>query len=169
MPTELDFPASPALNQRWTAPTGVEYIFDGYGWTVVAFVSPTELLATVGDLLWQIRVLLQDTDLTSGQYRYSDESIVTNLNQGMTDLYRIRPDLFLEQNFNIPTFNALFPTQFLGIEPQYVSPLIFYVVGLTQARDDEQTQDARAGVFLQTFTNQVLSASVMPVPMKDNR
>jgi hypothetical protein len=31
------------------------------------------------------------------------------------------------------------------------------VVGLTQARDDEQSQDVRAGVFLSTFQKQVLT------------
>ena len=42
---------------------------------------------------------------------------------------------------------------------QYVSPLVFYVVGLVQARDDEQTQDQRAAQFLQTFKGAVLTVS----------
>ena len=42
---------------------------------------------------------------------------------------------------------------------QYVSPLVFYVVGLVQTRDDEQTQDQRAASFLQTFKGAVLTVS----------
>jgi hypothetical protein len=153
----IDFPANPASGQTYTAPTGVDYIFDGYGWTVTNFAAPTYELGTVADILWQVRVLLQDTDLSSGAYRYADGEIVTNINQGMGDLFRIRPDLFLEQGFVVPIFNALSLNQLIGLETQYISPLIFYVVGLTQARDDEQTQDVRAGVFFKTFQQQVVT------------
>lgn len=153
----IDFPANPFNGQTFTAPNGIDYIFDGYAWTVTTFASPTYELSTVADILWQVRVLLQDTDLSSGKYRYADGEIVTNLNQGITDLFRIRPDLFLEQGFVVPIFNNLSLGQLIGIEEQYISPLIFYVVGLTQARDDEQTQDARAGVFFKTFQQQVLA------------
>jgi hypothetical protein len=143
MTDPINFPPNPTVGQRYTAPSGVVYTFDGFGWTVGYFDSATQELTSVGNVLGQVRTLLQDVDVMSGQYRYSTDSIITNLNQAMTDLYRMRPDLFLELGF--------------GIEEQYVSPLIMYVVGLTQARDDEQTQDARAGVFLQTFQKQVLT------------
>lgn len=153
----IDFPSNPVTGQTFTAPTGVMYVFDGYGWSVTTFAAPTYQLSTVADILWQCRVLLQDTNLTSGSYRYADGEIVTNLNQGMGDLFRIRPDLFLEQGFVVPIFSNLGLAQPIGIEQQYISPLIFYVVGLTQARDDEQTQDARAGVFFKTFQQQVVT------------
>jgi hypothetical protein len=156
MTNPIDFPANPLSGQTYTAPSGVQYTFDGYGWTISIFAAPTYQLSTVADILWQVRVLLQDTDLSSGNYRYADAEIVTNLNQGMSDLFRIRPDLFLEQAFVIPVFNNLSLTTQIGIEEQYISPLIFYVVALTQARDDEQTQDARAGVFFKTFQQQVV-------------
>lgn len=160
MVTPLDFPPNPTVGQKFTAQNNVVYIFDGVAWTIGYYDSSTQTLVVVGDLINQVRTLLQDTDATSGQYRYSTDSIVTNLNQCMGDLFRLRPDLFLEMGFQIPVFSVNSLNDPLGVEVQYHSPLIFYVVGLTQARDDEQTQDARAGVFLQTFTKQILTAAV---------
>lgn len=159
--TGIIFPTNPATGQKFTALTGVVYEWDGLAWVISFYDSPTQQLTTVGDIMDQVRTLLQDTDLTSGQYRYSTDSIVTNLNQCMTDLFRMRPDLFLELSFQLPHFtvdDVTADTPF-GIEEQYVSPIISYIVGLTQARDDEQTQDARAGIFLATFTKQVLTVS----------
>jgi hypothetical protein len=71
----------------------------------------------------------------------------------------MRPDIFLMLKFVIPVFNSADPSAVIGIEEQYISPLIFYTVGLVQARDDEQTQDARAAAFLQTFKGAVLTVS----------
>jgi hypothetical protein len=156
---DMDFPPTPAVNQVYTAPSGVVYTFDGYGWVVGYYNTATQDLSTVGDLLDQIRTLLQDVDVTSGQYRYSTDSIIMCLNQGMADLYRMRPDIFLELGFVIPVFNSATLGVPLGIEEQYVSPLVFYTVGLVQARDDEQTQDQRAAAFLQTFKGAVLTVS----------
>jgi hypothetical protein len=160
MTAPLDFPPTPIVGQKYTAPSGAVYEWDGYAWTVGFYDSATQQLLTMGNLLDQVRTLLQDTDSSASTgYRYSTDSIVTNLNQGLSDLFRIRPDLFLSLDFQIPSFKVDELDKPVGVEPQYISPLVFYVVGLTQARDDEQTQDARAGVFLQTFKNAVLTVS----------
>ena len=149
---EMDFPAFPALGQKYTAPSGVVYEWDGYGWVVGFYDTASEDLSTVGDMLTQIRILLQDTDSSgSSGYRYATDSIMLNINQGLTDMYRIRPDIFLELNFKIPSFSSAQLDAIVGIEEQYVPPLVYYAVGLTQARDDEQTQDSRAMAFLKTF------------------
>jgi len=156
----IDFPAGPIVGQTFTAPSGVIYVFDGYGWVVGFLDSITQQLRTMGDILAQIRILLQDTDntATSG-YRYSTDSIVLCFNQGIVDLYRMRPDIFLALNFVIPVYSANDLAAVISIEMQYISPLIYYTVGLVQARDDEQTQDARAAAFMQTFKGAVLSVS----------
>jgi hypothetical protein len=156
----MDFPAAPFVGQDYTAPSGVVYTWDGVAWTVGYYDSASQQLNSVGNIVDQVRTLLQDTDNSSGQYRYSTDSIVTNLNQSMGDMYRVRPDLFLENKFVIPVFTVGALEALVSIEQQYISPLIFYVVGLTQARDDEQTQDMRAGVFLDTFQRQLLTAAV---------
>lgn len=155
----MDFPSGPVVGQDYTAPSGVVYTWNGYGWIIGYYDSETQDLRTAAGLIDQVRTLLQDTDNSSGAYRYSTDSIVAALNQGMTDLYRIRPDLFLELHFQIPVFNVGSLALPIGIEQQYIPPLIYYVVGLVQARDDEQNQDSRAMVFLKTFTQSVLSVS----------
>lgn len=158
MALEMDFPASPVVGQLYTASSGVVYQWDGYGWVVGFYDSSTQQLQTVGDFMDQVRTLLQDVDNSaSSGYRYSDDSIILCLNQGMIDLYRMRPDIFMDLKFVIPVYNVSSPDAVIGIEMQYISPLIFYVVGLVQARDDEQTQDSRASAFLQTFKGAVLT------------
>jgi hypothetical protein len=156
---EMDFPAAPTVGQKYTAPSGVVYEFDGYGWVVGFYDATTQQLQSVGDVIDQIRILLQDTDNSSGQYRYSTDSIILSLNQGMVDLYRMRPDIFLSLKFIIPIYSSAQLDAVIGIEMQYISPLVFYAVGLVQARDDEQSQDARAASFLQTFKGAVLTVS----------
>ncbi|HEY1440390.1 MAG TPA: hypothetical protein VGF65_06045 [Mycobacterium sp.] len=156
---ELDFPGGATLGQRYTGPTGVVYEWNGYAWVVGFYDTSSDTLGSVGDLLSQVRTLLQDTDNSSGQYRYSSDSIVTNLNQGMLEMYRLRPDIFLSLGFVVPTFSSAALDVALGIEPQYVPPLIYYVVGLTQVRDDEGTQDTRASAFLQRFTAQLMTVT----------
>ena len=157
---EMDFPPGPVLGQKYTAPSGIVYEWDGYGWVIGFYDSASQELSTVGDVIDQIRILLQDVDNTSSAgYRYSTDSIMLSLNQGVTDLYRMRPDIFLALKFVIPTYNSAQLDALFGIEEQYVSPLVFYTVGLVQARDDEQTQDQRAASFLQTFKGAVLTVS----------
>lgn len=159
MPIPMDFPANPTKGQRYTAPSGVVYTWDGTAWSVGFFDSSTQQLDDVGDVLDQVRTLLQDTDNSSGQFRYSTDSIVTALNQGMLDMYRIRPDLFLEVGFVVPQYNVGSLGDTIQIEQQYVPPLVYYVVGLVQARDDEQNQDSRAMAFMKTFTAALLTVT----------
>jgi len=156
---EMDFPPNPVLGQKYTAPAGIVYEWDGYGWVVGFYDSSSQQLQSVGDIVDQIRILLQDTDNSSGQYRYSTDSILLSLNQGVVDLYRMRPDIFLAMKFVIPVYNTTQLDTLVGIEMQYISPLVFYTVGLVQARDDEQTQDQRAQAFLATFKGAVLTVS----------
>jgi len=158
MSTPMDFPLNPILGQHYTAPSGVTYTWDGQGWTIGFYDSSTQTISVVGDVVDQVRTLMQDTDNSSGQYRYSTDSIVTALNQCMLDLYRMRPDLFLEQLFKVPSFQVAYLDAPLGIEEQYIPPVIFYTTGLVQARDDETTQDQRAAVFMTTFKQAIQTA-----------
>ena len=158
---EMDFPVSPVVGQKYTNSIGVVYEWNGVAWVVGFYDSSTQTFNTLGDLLDQIRTLLQDTDVSSGEYRYSTDSIVMNLNQGMMEMYRIRPDLFLENDYNIQVFNVAEPNAVIVIEPQYVPALVYYAVGLTQARDDEQTQDQRATGFLKVFQSAIVGGGLI--------
>lgn len=160
MTAPMDFPLNPTVGQLYTAPGGMVYVWDGYAWTVSYFDSSTQQLQQVGDVVSQVRTLLQDVDNTaSSGFRYSTDSIVTALNQGMLDMFRVRPDLFLEDGFVVPQFNVGTLGDLIGIEEQYIPPLVYYVTGLVQARDDEQNQDSRAMAFMKTFSAALLTVS----------
>lgn len=160
MSDTMDFPPTPTVGQMYTAPSGVTYRWDGYAWTVGFYDSTSQRLTNVGNILGQVRTLIQDVDNSSGQYRYSTDSIVTALNQGVMEMFRIRPDLFLEVDYVVPTFSVGGLDVDIGIEAQYVPPLIYYVVGLVQVRDDEQTQDTRAATFLKVFQQAIVSGGL---------
>lgn len=153
---ELDFPADPQVGQKYTSPVGVVYEWTGYGWVLGFYSSATEQLVTVGGIIDQVRTLLQDTDTLGGEYRYSSDSLVTALNMGLWEMFRIRPDIFLELNFVVPQYDSTLPTTGITIEPQHVPALVYYVVGMAQLRDDEGTQDQRASSFLGKFTSMLL-------------
>lgn len=152
-----DFPLDPTVGQKYTSPAGVTYVFDGAAWTVGFYDSTTQEYMSVGDILDQIRTLLQDTDNSGGEYRYSDDSIILNINMGLLEMFRLRPDIFLENSFIIPTYNAGHLEADWALEPQTVPAIIYYAVGMTQVRDDEGTQDTRASAFLAKFSSMLIS------------
>ena len=156
---DMDFPADPTIGQKYTNSVGVVYEWNGTAWVIGFYDSTTETFMVVGDLLDQIRTLLLDTDTAGGEYRYSDASIVTNINQGMLEMYRIRPDIFLENKFKVPVFNDAALDDALVIEPQFVPSLVYYAVGMCQLRDDEPTQDQRASMFLGKFTSMLAAVA----------
>lgn len=158
---EMDFPSSPTIGQKYTNSIGVVYEWNGYAWVVGYYNSASQTVDLVGDVVQQVRTLIQDTDNTaSSGYRYSTDSIIAALNQCFSELFRIRPDLFLERNYVVPHFSTGELGDNLGIEAQYVPPVIYYVVGMVQLRDDEQNQDGRALAFLKVFQNAVVNGGL---------
>lgn len=156
---EMDFPANPSLGQKYTNSIGIVYEWNGVSWVIGFYNSANQTFETLGDLIAQIRTLLQDVDVDGGEYRYSSDSIVTNINQGLIEMYRIRPDIFLELGFQIPTYNVAEPDAEMMIEMQHRPALIYYAVGMTQLRDDEGTQDQRASSFLAKFTSMLTAVA----------
>jgi hypothetical protein len=150
---EMDFPASPTVGQRYIAPTsGIVYEWNGAAWVVGFYDVLDESYSVLGDIIDQIRIILQDTDSSgSTGYRYSTASIVMSINQGMLEMFRIRPDIFLETGYKVPMFTSTDLAAAWPIEMQWIPPLIYYAVGMTQVRDDEGTQDTRASAFLVKF------------------
>lgn len=153
----MDFPKTPVLGQRYTNFIGVTYRWDGVAW-VVGKDDHSGNFTEIGDVIDQIRVLLQDTDNTgSGGYRYSTASIIANINMGMIEMYRLRPDVFLANGYTIQQFSIGEPDEALAIELQYMPPLVYYAVGMCQLRDDEENQDKRATALLARFGSMLIS------------
>lgn len=112
-------------------------------------------LVTVQDFIDRCRQLLLDK---VAPFRYSDDSLVSGLNDAILEARRIRPDL-LAAYFNtaIPQYSAAAPTATVFIDQMYRSAFVYYMCGQAQLRDDENNEDARATIFLNKFTSQLLT------------
>ena len=154
---EMDFPLNPTVGQKYTNSIGVVYEWTGVAWIIGFYTSATQAFNTLGDIVGQIRTLLQDTDTLGGEYRYSDDSIVTSINMGLIEMFRMRPDIFLGLNFQLPVYTVATPDAPLQIEQQFVPSLVYYAVGMVQLRDDEGTQDERSSLLLAKFTSTLVS------------
>jgi hypothetical protein len=108
-------------------------------------------LNTVADYIARARTLLQDL---VPPYRYLDDDLISNLNEGIQVSRGIRPDLWLSFfRTSLPTYSAGSPTTPVVIDPIFVSAFVYYMAGLSQLSDQEDTTDARATAFLGKFAS----------------
>lgn len=115
-------------------------------------------LSTVSDYVSDARTLLQDT---IAPYRYDDLSLVVALNVTIDDTRRLRADLFLGDgtttNFDvIPSFSAVDSTV-VEIENGYRLAILMGMIAHAIARDQEDVQDARSGVFMKLWRDKLMS------------
>lgn len=109
-------------------------------------------LGTVQEYVTQARVLLQDE---VEPYRYEDAELLVSLNMAILEARRLRPDMFLDTFDDLPGDYSVVDGTEVEIDEQYRSAFLYYIVGMAQARDEEDTQDARATAFLNLFQNQL--------------
>jgi len=113
-------------------------------------------LDTVADYIADARVLLQDT---VEPYRYSSAELVENLNLGLLEMRRLRPDVMMSTfRTSIPKYTTTnTSTTNVVCDVQYRMALLYYICGQAQLRDAEDVQDARSLAFLNRFTAQMLT------------
>jgi hypothetical protein len=112
-------------------------------------------LDTVQDYIDRARVLLLDQ---VEPYRYPTEDLVENLNMGILEMRKLRPDLLLSKfRTTLPDYDPAVTSTQVDIDPQYRVALVYYICGHAQLRDDENVQDSRAVTFLNKFTSQMLT------------
>jgi hypothetical protein len=109
-------------------------------------------LTTVQDYLDESRRLLLDQN--SAAYRYPTVDLVDALNLALMEMRRLRPDLFL-RDFTVPAYSSTALTATVDVNIMYRMPVVYYIIGHSQLRDDEPTVDQRAGTFLIKFTQQL--------------
>lgn len=107
---------------------------------------------TVQDYITGCRILLQDQ--MTGAYRYPDAEFQLALDIAFDEAFRIRPDMFVEQAAVSIVSQPL--TYVPPVPRGYQSAFMYYMCGHVQLKDMEETQDARASVFLNKFTSQLL-------------
>lgn len=112
-------------------------------------------MRTIRDYIHAARILLQDT--VDSPYRYSDDDFKLALNLAFDEAYRIRPDFFFQ--ITVPNFVEGDDTTEVPVPRGYQSAFLYYLCGHVQLRDQEDTQDNRASVFLNKFTAQLLTTA----------
>lgn len=113
-------------------------------------------LETVADYMTAARTLLLDE---VQPYRYPDTDIVKALNMAVAEAVRLRPDLFFKtmRTGAFTQYSTASPSTTVDMDHRYRQAVLYYIVGWCQLRDDESTQDARAGLFLTQFTSKFLT------------
>lgn len=107
-------------------------------------------LDTVAQYVSLARTLLMDE--YDGPYRYSDAQLVTGLNLAFFETKRVRADLLIGKT--LPNFTAA-NSDPVDMDEMYRVPLVYYMCGHAQMRDEEGNQDQRAAGFLQLFRSQM--------------
>jgi hypothetical protein len=111
-------------------------------------------LDTVQDYIDRARVLLLDE---VEPYRYSTADLIENLNMGILEARRLRPELFLADfSAPLPEFTTAMLGSAVPIDPQCRVSFVYYIAGQAHLRDEENTQDSRAAAFLGKFAAQML-------------
>jgi hypothetical protein len=117
---------------------------------------------TVTEYVAIARLTLQDL---VAPYRYDDPTILLSLNIGLSEMGRIRPDIFLDLKYQRPlrkgdvdeglppiytpadiTANTLVP-----VPSKYMSPMDWFIAGWCQFLDVTDAQDQRASGFMAKF------------------
>jgi hypothetical protein len=116
----------------------------------------------VSDLLNRVRQVLQDED--QNNYRYPTSDLIGYLNDAVTEAYRLRPDLFIGTYAKRRTLISDVPTTdytqvAFPLPDSCFVPVVGYVVGFTEIRDDEFSNDGRAMTFMTSFTQKLLGVA----------
>ena len=114
-------------------------------------------LDTVNDYIVSARRLLLDE---AEPYRYPTADLVDALNFAFLETRRLRPDLLLTKfRTSIPSYSTSLTSALVEVDPQYRMAFLYFICGHVQLRDDENTQDQRAGGFLAKFIAQLHTIS----------
>lgn len=132
---------------------------------------------TYQDAINEARALLQDTE---SPQRYSDTILLAKLNRAMQEVGRTRPDAFFD-NFDDTIGAPIVPEIVLtdsdpddnpdevdaaedsqvalsdpfGIEMQFYTPVVYFVVASAEILDDEFTEDGRAAMLMSQFKQEL--------------
>jgi hypothetical protein len=102
----------------------------------------------VSDIVAHTRDLLQDWD---DDRRYSDASLIRNLNMCLLEIRRVRPDAFIGA-YDAPVVQYSKMDSELQLSEMFMPSIVKYVTGMAELRDDEYTTDGRASALLQAFS-----------------
>lgn len=111
-------------------------------------------LVSVGDIINEARILLQDTE--TGNFRWTDEEVYGALNEGLLSTKRYRPDFF--RGIATPQYATTDSNVTINYPDQFKPALIDFVCGRIQQQDDEATNTSVAETFLKSFISKLTMA-----------
>lgn len=112
---------------------------------------------TLQQYITQIRDLLQDVDAA----RYTNAVIVDAVNNGVREMFRLRPDIFRHYGFNImPVYLTNVLDERVCVDLQYLPALTLYAVGWVNLRDEEGNSDQRAAALMTSFATKLTSLQI---------
>ena len=117
---------------------------------------------TLGGLLYEARVLLNDITPTDGATRYSDSDLILAFNNALLEARAKRPDLFLDMGLRnaVPQYampddtNTAFP-----LDAMTYPAFLYYVVGISELKEDTFADNNRATVLMNKFVSQLLQVA----------
>jgi hypothetical protein len=118
-------------------------------------------MPTFGDLIGEARTVLQDKQPTSdNQLRYSDDELFEGINRFMVEVRTKRPDIFLPLGLRVPvpsyTAGNNMTTAF-PLDMSVYTAFVYYLVGISELREDTFSDDSRAVAMLNKAVTQLLS------------
>lgn len=119
-------------------------------------------MATYGQVITRVRRILQDKTKVGlptdeAEFRYSDEELLDTVNDAMTEVRRLRPDLFINSGFAVPEATSADNT--ILLEDYYFMCLVYMTAGMVMLQDDEFSLDSRAVNLLNKGTSQLLTTN----------
>lgn len=117
---------------------------------------------TIGGLLTEARVLLNDAVSVDGATRFSDADLIAAFNDALLQARGKRPDAFLDMGLRntVPQYSASEDTATaFPLDPMFYPAFLYYVVGRTELREDTFSNDSRAITLMNKFVSQLLQVA----------
>lgn len=115
---------------------------------------------TIGGLLSEARGILNDVVSTDGGLtRYSDADLIAAFNDAVQQARTKRPDLFIAMGLRAQVPQYAMPNDVATAFPfdaSLYAPVLYYVVGRSELREDTFSDDSRATVLMNKFVAQLL-------------
>jgi hypothetical protein len=109
---------------------------------------------TLGDVVTEARRILQDEDTEN--YRYPDADLYAAITSAIAEVRRLRSDAFIGSITDaLPIYTSANSGLAFPIDETFFTPVVYFVAGYAELRDDEFTNDGRAVALMNKFVSQL--------------
>lgn len=132
--------------------------------TTPAVVGMSQL-KTVSEYISDVRTVLQDT---ISPYRYDDPSLLVAFNLALLEGRRLRPDLFIYNEFEenedekVPSYSVIDNSP-VPMEQPFRMAFVYATAAHALSRDQDDVQDARSTSFFNVFNSILLGLKMAPI------